>query len=270
MKPRMFVASSSKSRKLAHGIQANLDADTDVTCWDQGFFLPGTITLDALLTQAIEYDFGAFVFSPDDLVEMNSVLSSAVRDNVLFEFGLFAGKLGHERIFMLMPDASETPLHLPTDLAGFTGVTYREERLRQGDAVQAVLGAACQKIRTAIDDRWGESAILTPDLVLLLRYLDRDFNLWLTQDQYAKDIAVYNEVPEKVDKELSRAWRRAIRYGLMYLALEGLVRVRADTAVTYSITSKGRRLLRAPKIQQRFSKVFKEDLRPLSGHIWGD
>ena len=80
--------------------------------------------------------------------------------------------------------------------------------MRQGDAVQAVLGAACQKIRTAIDDRWGESAILTPDLVLLLRYLDRDFNLWLTQDQYAKDIAVYNEVPEKVDKELSRAWRR--------------------------------------------------------------
>jgi predicted nucleotide-binding protein len=97
MKPRMFVASSSKSRKLAHGIQANLDADTDVTCWDQGFFLPGNITLDALLTQAIEYDFGAFVFSPDDLVEMNSVPSSVVRDNVLFEFGLFAGKLGRDR-----------------------------------------------------------------------------------------------------------------------------------------------------------------------------
>jgi Predicted nucleotide-binding protein containing TIR-like domain len=228
------------------------------------------MTFDVLLAKAAEFDFGAFVFSPDDIVKMDSAELTTTRDNVLFEFGLFASRLGRERVFIIMPNTSVTKFHVPSDLAGLTAATLDERRLHQGDNPQAFLGPACQKIRTVIVGTWGESAILTPDLVLLLRYLDRDFNLWLTSDQYARDVAVANGAPERVDAALAKAWQRAIRYGLMCLYLEGFARRRVDTSVTYSISQKGRRILLAPKVQQQFHETFNKELRPLSGQPWGD
>ena len=270
MKPAIFVASSSNSKGLAYSIQANLDLDADVTCWDQGVFLPGQMTLDVLLAKAADFDFGTFIFSPDDIVKMNSAELTTARDNVSFDFGLFASKLGRERVFIIMPNTSVTEFHLPSDLAGLTTATYDERRSREGDNPQAFLGPACQKIRNVIVDTWGESAILTPDLVLLLRYLDRDSNQWLTPDRYARDIAVSNGAPEEVDAALAKGWQRAIRYGLMCLYLEGFVRRRVDTSLTYSISQKGRRILFSRKVQVQFHETFNKELRSPSEQPWGD
>jgi CAP12/Pycsar effector protein, TIR domain len=43
------------------------------------------------------FDFGVFIFRPDDVVTMRKKEYSAVRDNVVFELGVFVGKLGPHR-----------------------------------------------------------------------------------------------------------------------------------------------------------------------------
>jgi len=70
-----------------------------------------------------DFDFGIFVFSPDDIVKMRGQEFQSARDNVLFELGLFIGRLGKERGIILLPRGQED-FHLPTDLLGITPGTY--------------------------------------------------------------------------------------------------------------------------------------------------
>lgn len=124
----------------------NLEHTADVTVWAQGVFSLSTTPLDSIIKALNSSDFGVFVFSPDDEIMMRGATTNTVRDNVLFELGLFIGKLGKVRCFIVMPQ--KTDLHIPSDLMGFTPATYSTER---GDSeIQAALGPACHQIRNAI------------------------------------------------------------------------------------------------------------------------
>jgi repressor of nif and glnA expression len=59
-----------------------------------------------------------------------------------------------------------------------------------------------------------------------------------------------------------RGWKRAVRYGLLYLAHQGLTQKQADTAVTYSISSYGKDVLNSQRVRQRFKDTFDEVLLP--------
>jgi len=106
--------------------------------------------------------------------------------------------------------------------------------------------------------------ILTPDLVLLLRYLERD-DRWILPDYYGRGLAVANGASEDIDDAELRGWKRAVRYGLLYLAEHGLTRKQSDTSVTYSISKYGKSVLNSPVIRQRFRESFEKILRPLTG-----
>ncbi|MCQ2998113.1 nucleotide-binding protein, partial [Pseudomonas syringae] len=103
-------------------------------------------TIESLNNALDESDFAVFVFSPDDLAQIRNSTKNTVRDNVLFEFGLFIGKLGRNRVFFLQPNKGD--LHLPSDLLGVTPGKYDSER---SDAnLQAATGAACHQIAIQI------------------------------------------------------------------------------------------------------------------------
>ncbi|PSW31288.1 hypothetical protein C9J21_17605 [Photobacterium phosphoreum] len=68
------------------------------------------------------------------------------QDNVLFELGLFIGKLGKRRCFIIMPD--NVDLHIPTDLVGVTPAKYAGARDKS--EIAASLGPACHEIRQAM------------------------------------------------------------------------------------------------------------------------
>lgn len=145
-KPRVFIGSSVEGLNIAYAVQQNLLHDAEVTVWDQGVFELSRTTLESLNRVLTDSDFGVFVFSPDDLIQIRNSSSPAVRDNVLFEFGLFIGRLSRERVYFLLPMGGE--LHLPTDLLGITPGRYETERA--DGSMQAATGGVCHQIRTQI------------------------------------------------------------------------------------------------------------------------
>lgn len=142
-KPNVFIGSSVEGLNVAYAVQQNLMHEAEVTVWDQGVFELSRTTMESLTKVLSESDFAVFVFSPDDLVRIRDLTSPAVRDNVLFEFGLFIGRLGRDRVFFLLPTGGD--LHLPTDLLGVTPGRY--ESSRADGSMQAATGAVSHQIR---------------------------------------------------------------------------------------------------------------------------
>jgi predicted nucleotide-binding protein len=110
MKPKIFIASSGEALPIANAIHQNLIRQAEVTVWDQGFFKLSRSSLQSLVSELQNFDFGVFVFSPDDLLTMRGEQHRAVRDNVLLELGLFIGELGQDRCFILVPENSKERL----------------------------------------------------------------------------------------------------------------------------------------------------------------
>jgi hypothetical protein len=139
-----FIGSSTEGLDAAYALQENLEFEASV--WSQGFFEPSTATLNALLQKLGEFDFAVFVFSPDDVLRLRGDEFRAARDNVLFELGLFYGRLGAERCFFAMPRGI-CDFHLPTDLLGIVPLTYFVAR-SDGNLIAALATAANQVRRT--------------------------------------------------------------------------------------------------------------------------
>lgn len=146
MKPRAFIGSSIEGLSIAYAVQQNLIHDVEITVWDQGVFELSSTTIESLSRELSENDFGIFVFSPDDLLKMRDNQFATVRDNVLFEFGLFIGRLGRERVFFLLPNSEE--LHLPSDLMRITAGRYDSKR--SDGSMRAATGPVCHQMRMQI------------------------------------------------------------------------------------------------------------------------
>jgi hypothetical protein len=148
MKPKkrhkLFIGSSKESIEIARAIQAELAEDAYGTVWDQGIFKLSEPFFISLLDVLERSDFGVFVLSPDDLTKIREEAVLTARDNVIFELGLFFGKLGRDRTFYLIPDEVDD-LHLPTDLLGITYAKYYPNRIENN--LRAAVGPACLQIR---------------------------------------------------------------------------------------------------------------------------
>lgn len=144
MRPRIFIGSSREAIDVCRAVQSELADDFDVTVWDQDVFHLSYGALDSLLDALDSSDAGVFVLRPDDLTASRGAVDSTVRDNVLFELGMFIGRLGRDRTFMLTPSAS--PVRLPSDLVGLTAAEYDASRISGGQK-RAAVGPACTKVR---------------------------------------------------------------------------------------------------------------------------
>jgi hypothetical protein len=144
---RLFIGSSTESLDFAYAIQQNLEDDVEVTVWKQGVFELTKNTLEALTRALDRSDFGAFVFAPTDVVRLNQRKYFAVRDNVLFELGLFIGRLGRSRSFIVCPKGHHS-LRIPTDLTGITVGLFDPKR-KDGN-LEAAFGPFCHQVRKQI------------------------------------------------------------------------------------------------------------------------
>lgn len=149
MKPTLFIGSSQESLEIAYAAQENLDDCAQAIVWSQGLFEISKYFLESLLDRLDESDFSLFVFGADDITKIRDKEAPTTRDNVIFELGLFIGRLGRERSFVLMPkDVAE--LHLPSDLLGVNTATFATPD--NPKFLVAALGPACNKVRRAIKE----------------------------------------------------------------------------------------------------------------------
>jgi O-acetyl-ADP-ribose deacetylase (regulator of RNase III) len=146
-RPTAFVASSTEHLDIAQMVQENLEQEVQVTVWSQDVVGPSSFVLDDLVRQLDDFDFGIFVFAPDDKALIRGTSQATVRDNVLFEMGLFVGRLGKDRTFVLSPSHA-SDMRTASDLLGLTTVQYDSSRDDQN--LSAALGPASSKIARVI------------------------------------------------------------------------------------------------------------------------
>ncbi|AZO49409.1 MAG: hypothetical protein EOS58_10590 [Mesorhizobium sp.] len=94
-KPRIFLGSSGKQKKLLQALTRGLEEIAHVEPWTT-VFNPGTTTLGRLLELAREVDFAAFVFAQDEWTSASQPESAPTvpaqaspRDNVFEAGGYF-------------------------------------------------------------------------------------------------------------------------------------------------------------------------------------
>lgn len=143
--PSLFIISSAEALEVAREIQRGLDHDVMATVWTDGVFFAGNFTLERLESAVRDSDFAVAIAQPDDIVESKGTRSPTLRDNVLFELGLFMGKLTRHRTFLVHPRVKN--LKLPSDLHGLTAISY--EPCDPKD-LPSRLGPACTEIRKII------------------------------------------------------------------------------------------------------------------------
>jgi hypothetical protein len=147
-KPSLFIGSSSEGLEFARAVRTLLSHDAEVTIWNEGLFGAGHIIIDTLINALPRFDFAVLVLAPDDLVISRESTSFGPRDNVIFELGLFMGRLGRSRTLIL--HEREAALKIPTDLAGIMLATYEWPRADRDH--QAAVGVACDSIRRVVRD----------------------------------------------------------------------------------------------------------------------
>ncbi len=154
MKPRIFIGSSKEHLDLARAVQENLDNDFKTTVWDQDIFGLSEYPIEALLNELNQSDYGIFIFAPSDIAFIRENEFSIPRDNIVFELGLFIGKLGREKTFFIVP-RDVIKLHLPSDLTGLIAGDYDPNR--PATRIVAALGPVCNKIRKTITQKLNDA-----------------------------------------------------------------------------------------------------------------
>jgi hypothetical protein len=152
-KPRLFIGSSREGLYVAETVFESLRYDTDPTIWTHEVFTLNATPMEALERELRRHTFAILVASPDDEIIKRGVSAPTMRDNVLFEFGLFTGALGRNRAFFLCPD--QPKLELPSDLLGVTMAVYDAARAKLSSSDRAAaLQRPSRQIRDAINDQW--------------------------------------------------------------------------------------------------------------------
>lgn len=144
----IFVASSSEQLPVVETICAYLKAAKTVDLtprpWNRGTFESSATYIESLEKELGTAEYAIFVLAPDDAANIREQDYRIPRDNVLFEAGLFMGKLERKRCFLVhCADAhGKGAPKLPSDLLGVKTVTYPEN----SDNLTLALKDACRSI----------------------------------------------------------------------------------------------------------------------------
>jgi predicted nucleotide-binding protein len=149
-KLRIFIICSAEAIEIGRAVHnAFAHDDFDVIPWYEGVFRATSYTLQTLEGEVDKADFAIAIAHADDVVEYRETDWPAPRDNVIFELGLFMGRLGRERAILLEPRNNK--VRLPSDLAGVTTITYKFDKANRDRAAQ--IAPACNDLRNYVREK---------------------------------------------------------------------------------------------------------------------
>ena len=144
---RVFVICSVEALEVARAIQDAFEHDPfHVVVWTDGVFKVATYPIEALESELANSDFAIAIAHSDDRTFSRDADWPTPRDNVIFELGMFLGRLGRNRAILMEP--REEKVKLPSDLTGITTIayTYPDEK----EDISSVMAPACNKLRKHI------------------------------------------------------------------------------------------------------------------------
>lgn len=143
---RVFIMSSAEALPIVDLLIKQFAHDPFLAvAWKNGVFRASQYTLDELEAELDDSDFAIAVAQPDDVVITRETKWPAMRDNVTFELGLFMGRLGRRRAFLMEP--RDADIQLPSDLAGMTTIPYSYV---PGKDAEHYIAPACARLRELI------------------------------------------------------------------------------------------------------------------------
>jgi len=143
--PRVFLGSSSEGEDAAREVEYHLQGVAEVTHWRDGQFALTRALIHSLQDALENYDFAILVLTPDDAIVSRGQSHAVPRDNVVFELGLFLGRLGPQRTFAIAPE--ENRPKLPSDLDGVLVGTWAT---RSDGNLRSAVAPICTEIRRVI------------------------------------------------------------------------------------------------------------------------
>ena len=177
--PYLFIGSSTEGLRVARVIKNLLQAEdgppVDVELWSTAF-KPGDTYIETLEREIEGADFAVLLLTDDDEIASRSKRSKAPRDNVVFELGLFIGRVGRQRCYLVHD--KNIKLKLPSDLLGVETASYAGGAKR---GLRAALAEPCARIRERIAElKVRRNKVPQPGLAK-----------WEAACQFARDIEGY-------------------------------------------------------------------------------
>lgn len=122
----MFIGSSSEAKDYVKAIQKIIERDGhEVRAWWKAF-PAGSTFIDALEKSVAWSDCALFIAAAEDIGISRGKKAITPRDNVLFEYALFASRHGRARV--ALATLEDEAAKLPTDLSGVTHLVIKKPK----------------------------------------------------------------------------------------------------------------------------------------------
>ena len=214
MKPRIFIGSSSEALDVAQRIKDFFSPDYECFLWTDDVFKNNESFLETLAKSASLFDFGFMVFSADDKGIIRNELFETPRDNILFEYGLFLGRVGLDRAFII----AEETVKIPTDMLGITHIRYKVKTGVEGkkEATNS-LEKGLEKLKKQIDENLNLGHLgLLPSTVIAISYFEGFVKLaaeWIMnsipsielEGKSYENCILYIKMPETLDTDIKKS-----------------------------------------------------------------
>lgn len=209
MKPRIFIGSSTEGLPVAERIKKFFEPDYECKIWNDGIFQYNDNFLETLMKSASLFDFAFMIFSADDMVLVRDEIFESARDNVMFEYGLFLGRVGNQRAFVV----KDINVKIPSDLLGITIADYEtDDHNNVTDSLEKTL----VQLKKKIDDnvRLGQLGLL-PSTVIAISYFENFVKLVvdniypipsheILQDKKYKSAKLRIVIPKDLDADMKK------------------------------------------------------------------
>ena len=213
MKPRIFIGSSTEGLIVAQRIRTFFEQDYDCYIWNDGIFQFNEGFLETLLKSASLFDFGFMVFAADDISKIRNQEYNTARDNVLFEYGLFLGRVGIDRAYIIKEDS----VKIPSDILGITLLSYTTTYNQEGIKIpNQDLEMQLTNLKKKIDEKVALGHLgLLPSTVIAISYFENFIKLLADEiirqgdkiqigDKIYKSAKIRIVIPRTLDADMKR------------------------------------------------------------------
>ncbi len=161
MKPRVFIGSSKEGISIANIVKEYFETEYECFLWTDDIFKYNDNFLETLMKEASLFDFGFMIFTKDDIIKSRGVSTTTARDNVIFEYGLFLGRLGRDKAYVI----KDVNIKLPTDLLGISLADFDSDNLNES------LTKSLKKLKLEIQEKVNLGLLgMLPSTVLAIGY----------------------------------------------------------------------------------------------------